>query len=75
MAFRQQQLQQDVREYMSGIMTAESHHEMSDPGCFEGGGPVFREQLQHMGADGCIALSWPESRGGKNWDPVGMALT
>lgn len=67
---QQQQLQQDVRDYMAGLMTAQLRQEMSNPEWFEGGGPVFREQLQRMGADGWIGLSWPESLGGKNWDPI-----
>jgi alkylation response protein AidB-like acyl-CoA dehydrogenase len=70
MTLQQQQLQQDVRTYMVGIMTPELRQEMSNPEYFEGGGPVFREQLQRMGTDGWIGLSWPESRGGKNWDPI-----
>ena len=62
-------LQQEVREYMTGIMTDEMREEMKDPEHFEGGGPVFREALRKMGSDGWISLSWPKEYGGREATP------
>ena len=61
----QQKLQQEVRNYMQGLMTPAMLAEMDDPDRKEGGGPEFRRQFARMGADGWIGLSWPASLGGK----------
>ncbi len=66
----QQQLQQQVRDYMQGIMTDALREEMQDPDMMEGGGPEFRRQLAKMGADGWIGVSWPKDQGGRGWTPV-----
>lgn len=70
----QEQLQQDVRAYMQGIMTEELLQEMTDPDLKEGGGPVFRRSLRKMGADGWIGLSWPKALGGKELSHIEQYL-
>jgi len=62
---QQQQLQQDVRTYMQGIMTPALLEEMQQDDLKEGGGPEFRKQYAKMGADGWIGLSWKKELGGK----------
>ena len=58
-------LQQEVRQYMKGIMTPELLEEMKNEDFKEGGGPEFRKQYAKMGADGWIGLSWSRDLGGK----------
>ena len=61
----QKALQQEVREYMKGIMTPELLQEMKDDDLKEGGGPEFWKQMKKMGEDGWIGLSWSKELGGK----------
>ena len=58
-------LQQEVRQYMKGIMTPELLEEMKNDDFKEGGGPEFRKQYAKMGTDGWIGLSWSKELGGK----------
>lgn len=63
----QQALKQEIRRYLAEvIMTPDLREEMTDPELAEGGGPVFREKLARMGADGWIGLSWPRELGGRH---------
>ncbi len=66
----QTNLQQQVREYMKGIMTPAMREEMKDPEYMEGGGPEFRKQFAKMGRDGWISLSWPKALGGREATPM-----
>lgn len=66
----QRSLQQEVRQYMQGIMTPELLEEMKNDEHKEGGGPEFRKQLARMGADGWIGLSWSKDLGGKELSHV-----
>ncbi len=61
----QKALQQEVREYMTTVMTPELLQEMKDDELKEGGGPEFRKQYARMGADGWIGLSWSKDLGGR----------
>ena len=63
-------LQQEVREYMKGVVTPALREEMKNPDFFEGGGPEFRKQLARMGEDGWISLSWPKALGGREATPM-----
>ncbi|MFT4822559.1 MAG: alkylation response protein AidB-like acyl-CoA dehydrogenase [Halioglobus sp.] len=63
-------LQQEIRDYMKGIVTPALRQEMKDPEHREGGGPEFRKQYAKMGADGWISLSWPKSLGGQEATPM-----
>lgn len=62
---QQKALQQEVREYMTTVMTPELLAEMKNDELKEGGGPEFRKQYARMGADGWIGLSWSRELGGK----------
>ncbi|MEP5569058.1 MAG: acyl-CoA dehydrogenase family protein [Halioglobus sp.] len=61
----QKALQQEVRDYMTTVMTPELIEEMKIDDLKEGGGPEFRKQYARMGADGWIGLSWSKALGGK----------
>ena len=63
-------LQQEVREYMTTVMTPELLQEMKDDELKEGGGPEFRKQYARMGKDGWIGLSWSKELGGKELSHV-----
>jgi alkylation response protein AidB-like acyl-CoA dehydrogenase len=62
---QEKKLQQEVRDYMEGVMTPAMLEEQKDDKLKEGGGPEFRKQYAKMGADGWIGLSWPKALGGK----------
>ena len=66
----QRALRDEVRRYMAQIMNDAMRDEMRQADFMEGGGPLFRQQLARMGADGWIGVSWPESLGGRNWSAV-----
>ncbi|MEN8184977.1 MAG: acyl-CoA dehydrogenase family protein [Myxococcota bacterium] len=65
----QQALRQEIRRYWQELFTPElrarfeaEHEEM--------GGPVFREIVGRMGADGWLAIGWPEEYGGQGRTPL-----
>lgn len=65
----QQQLRVEIRSYYRELFTPElrarfdaEHEEM--------GGPVFREIVGRMGADGWLGIGWPEEFGGKGMGPL-----
>jgi alkylation response protein AidB-like acyl-CoA dehydrogenase len=66
----QKALQQEVRDYMTTIMTPELLEEMRIPEYKEGGGREFRKQYARMGADGWIGLSWSKELGGRELSHV-----
>ena len=66
----QKALQQEVREYMTTVMTPELLEEMKIPEYKEGGVPEFRKQYARMGADGWIGLSWSRELGGRELSHV-----
>ena len=66
----QKALQQEVREYMTTVMTPELLEEIKIPEYKEGGGPEFRKQYARMGADGWIGLSWSRELGGRELSHV-----
>ena len=66
----QKALQQEVRDYMTTLMTPELLEEMKNDDHKEGGGPEFRKQYARMGADGWIGLSWSKALGGKEMSHV-----
>jgi len=61
----QQALQAEVKNYLRDIVTPELEAEKLNPEYFEGGGPVFREKMKKLGADGWISMSWPKDLGGQ----------
>jgi alkylation response protein AidB-like acyl-CoA dehydrogenase len=66
---RQAALREELRGYFSELMTPQLSAECAtDMG--EGGGPLWREALRKMGADGWIGLGWPEELGGRGLSPM-----
>ncbi len=66
---QQSALREELRAYFTDLMTPELADECArDMG--EGGGPLWREALRKMGADGWIGLGWPEELGGKGLSPI-----
>ncbi len=66
---QQAELRAELRAYFADLMTPELVEECSrDMG--EGGGPLWREALRTMGADGWIGVGWPEELGGMGKSPI-----
>lgn len=65
----QRALRDQLRSYFAQLMTPELRAECErDMG--EGGGPLWRQALGRMGADGWIGLGWPEALGGRGMSPL-----
>ncbi|OUS23952.1 hypothetical protein A9Q99_25695 [Gammaproteobacteria bacterium 45_16_T64] len=59
-------LRKELRDYFTGIMTPERVS-----ACIgKEGGPVFREIVEHLGADGMLTLGWPVEYGGKDYGAI-----
>jgi 3-oxocholest-4-en-26-oyl-CoA dehydrogenase alpha subunit len=66
---QQTDLRVELRVYFDKLMTPELTAECArDMG--EGGGPLWREALRKMGADGWIGLGWSKELGGKGMSPI-----
>ncbi len=62
-------LRDELRAYFAELMTPELVAECErDMG--EGGGPLWREALLRMGADGWIGVGWPAEWGGRGMSPL-----
>lgn len=66
----QQALKDRLSMYLQDIANDELFEEMKNPGCFEGGGPVFKQRMKKLGADCWLGLSWPKALGGQDIGPV-----
>src|SRR5512143_2875317 len=62
----QQQLRDHLRQYFTAMMTDELRAEIAGS---EGGGPLYHQALQKMGADGWIGIGWPKEYGGQGRSP------
>ena len=62
---RQEQLRQELRAYFGRIMTPELRAELTAHGDY-GDGAAYKQLVRRMGADGWLALGWPEEYGGQN---------
>jgi 3-oxocholest-4-en-26-oyl-CoA dehydrogenase alpha subunit len=58
----QQALRKELREYFDQLLTAEVRAELGEPG---EGGPLFRNLVRRMGADGWLGIGWPKEYGGQ----------
>jgi len=59
--------QDELREYFAGMMTPELVEEIRGS---EGGGPLYRQALRRMGADGLLGVGWPKEYGGRGMSPI-----
>jgi 3-oxocholest-4-en-26-oyl-CoA dehydrogenase alpha subunit len=60
----QEALRRELREYFAGLMTPERRDALASGGDY-GDGDVYKEVVRQMGADGWLALGWPEEYGGQ----------
>jgi alkylation response protein AidB-like acyl-CoA dehydrogenase len=63
----QRELQQHLRGYFGEMMTPELMGEIKGS---EGGGPLYRQALEKMGADGWLGIGWPKEYGGQGRTPI-----
>ena len=64
----QRALRDEFRAYMCDLMTPELKAELQLS--TEGGGPLWRQAMRQMGADGWIGLGWPVEWGGRGYGPI-----
>ena len=64
----QEQLRQDIRAYITDLMTDELRAELNQEFKGEGGGPIWKECMRKLGKDGWIGLGWPKEYGGQGFD-------
>jgi 3-oxocholest-4-en-26-oyl-CoA dehydrogenase alpha subunit len=60
----QERLRRELAEYFADLMTPERREALTAGGDY-GSGEVYREVVRQMGADGWLALGWPEEYGGR----------
>ncbi|MFN8641242.1 MAG: acyl-CoA dehydrogenase family protein [Candidatus Binatia bacterium] len=65
----QKQLRDQLRAYFAEMMTPELVAEVQSSG-EGGGGPLYHQALQKMGADGWIGVGWPKQYGGQGRTPI-----
>ncbi len=63
----QRALRKQLREYFAELMTPELRAEVEGS---EGGGPLYRQALRKMGADGWLGIGWPKEYGGQGRSPI-----
>lgn len=59
-----EKLREELRAYFAGLMTPELREELSQGDYGDGG--AYKHLVRQMGADGWLALGWPEEYGGQN---------
>ncbi len=65
----QKELRDHLRAYFAAMMTDELKQEIQGSG-EGGGGPLYHQALQKMGADGWIGVGWPTEYGGQGRTPI-----
>jgi 3-oxocholest-4-en-26-oyl-CoA dehydrogenase alpha subunit len=60
----QEALRRELRAYFAQLMTPERRDALASGGDY-GDGDVYKEVVRQMGADGWLALGWPEEYGGQ----------
>ena len=60
----QEALRRELRAYFADLMTPERRDALASGGDY-GDGAVYKEVVRQMGADGWLALGWPEEFGGQ----------
>jgi alkylation response protein AidB-like acyl-CoA dehydrogenase len=65
----QKKLRDELRAYFAAMMTDELKQEIQGSG-EGGGGPLYHQALQKMGADGWIGIGWPVEYGGQGRTPI-----
>jgi len=65
----QQRLREEIRNYYKELFTPDLRARL-DAEYEEMGGPVFREVVGRMGADGWLGIGWPKQHGGQGQGPI-----
>ena len=65
----QQALRKEIRNYYRSLFTPELRAAL-DAELHEAGGPVFRQVVGRMGADGWLGIGWPKEYGGQGRTPI-----
>jgi alkylation response protein AidB-like acyl-CoA dehydrogenase len=60
-------LRDELRAYLSVLITDELLAELDRT---EGGGPLYHQAIQKMGADGWLGIGWPKEHGGQERGPI-----
>jgi len=60
-------LRDELRAYFTTMMTEPLQAEILGS---EGGGPLYHQALQKMGADGWLGIGWPKQYGGQGRTPI-----
>ena len=63
----QQALRKEIRDYYRELLTPELRSALEED---ETGGPVYREVVGRMGADGWLGIGWPVEYGGQGRTPI-----
>ena len=63
----QQVLRKEIRDYYRELLTPEVRSALAED---ETGGPVYRELVGRMGADGWLGIGWPVEYGGQGRTPI-----
>jgi alkylation response protein AidB-like acyl-CoA dehydrogenase len=61
----QDRLRQQLRAYFAGLMTPEIRAALATADGDYGSGDAYRQVVRQLGADGWLALSWPQEHGGR----------
>jgi len=65
----QKELRQRIRDYYADMFTPELRARW-EAEREEAGGPLFRELVERMGADGWLGMGWPTEHGGQGFTPL-----
>jgi 3-oxocholest-4-en-26-oyl-CoA dehydrogenase alpha subunit len=58
----QQALRKELREYFTDLLTDDVRAQLGGAG---EGGPMYRQMVRRMGADGWLGIGWPQAYGGQ----------
>ncbi|GAA5112224.1 acyl-CoA dehydrogenase family protein [Haloechinothrix salitolerans] len=61
----QQRLREQLRDYFATLMTPERREGLKTSGGEYGDGTAYKEIVRQLGADGWLAIGWPEEYGGQ----------
>jgi alkylation response protein AidB-like acyl-CoA dehydrogenase len=63
---QQERLRGELRDYFAALMTPQARAALTDPAEGDyGSGDAYRAVVRQLGADGWLALSWPQEYGGR----------
>jgi alkylation response protein AidB-like acyl-CoA dehydrogenase len=70
----QDRLRQQLRGYFAGLMTPEIRAALATADGDYGSEDAYRQVVRQLGADGWLALSWPEEHGGRGGSPLDQLI-